>query len=110
MRFFFAFASFFVFASGALAQTPPAWVVKSNENAKILLEIRARYAPEGAAAQGVSGLDEQITIPTADRPERLRKDLAEARKKLDARLAAESDPLVRQDLEILITAVDRNMR
>jgi hypothetical protein len=101
---------FFVFASLALAQTPPAWVVKSNENAKILLEIRARYAPEGAAAQGVSGLDEQISTPTADQPERLRKDLAEAKKKLEARLGAESDPLVRQDLEILITAADRGLR
>src|SRR5579864_4645360 len=100
----------FVFASLALAQTPPAWVAKSNENARILLEIRARYSPEGAAAQGVSGLDEQITVPTPDQPARVRQDLAAAKKELESRLAAESDPLVRQDLEILIAAADRSLR
>ncbi len=101
---------FFLFASLALAQTPPAWVAKSNENAKILLEIRARYSPEGAAAQGVSGLDEQITVPSADQPVRVRKDLSAAKKELESRLSAERDPLVRQDLEILIGAADRSLR
>ncbi len=99
---------FFAVAIGLAQQ--PAWVSKSNQNAQILLKIEARYSPEGAGALGVSGLDEQISIPSADKGKRLRQDLAEAVKTLQTRLAAEQDPLVKQDLEILIDAAQRNIR
>src|SRR5258707_890445 len=92
-----------------LAQNPPAWVEKSNRNAQLLLDINARYGPEGAARNGVTGLDDQITNLSTP-PQRIREDLAQARKELQARLAAEQDPLVRQDLEILIDAADRRIR
>ncbi len=45
-----------------------------------------------------------------DEPERVRKDLASAREELEKRLAAERDPLVRQDLEILIAQANRDIR
>ena len=99
----------FLIIGPAFAQQP-AWVAKSNTNAKVLLNIEARYAPEGAGALGVTGLDEQITIPSADRPARLRHDLSGAVKTLQSRLAAEPDPLVKQDLEILISAGQRDIR
>lgn len=94
----------------ALAQNPPAWVERSNRNAQLLIDIEARYSPEGAARDGVTGLDEQITILAPDARERQRRDLTEARKELATRLAAERDPLVRQDLEILIASTDRSLR
>ena len=34
-----------------LAQNPPAWVAKSNQNAQLVIDIGARYSPEGAAAR-----------------------------------------------------------
>jgi hypothetical protein len=108
MRFVFLSALLFAFTS--FAQTPPAWVAKSNENAQILLNITARYSPEGAGQLGINGLDEQIIVPTADRPQRFRNDMKDARTKLEARLAAEQDPLVRQDLQILINATDQSLR
>ncbi len=89
---------------------PPSWVQKSNQNAQVLLNIMARYAPEGAGSLGVSGLDEQISIPSADQPERSRRDMATAVKTLQARLATEPDPLVKQDLDILINAAQRNIQ
>jgi hypothetical protein len=97
-------------AAGAWAQSPPAWVEKSNQNAQLLIDLMARYAPESASAQGVPGLDEQISTASPGQPERFRKDLAVARLELERRLALEKDPLVRQDLEILMAEIDRNIR
>ncbi len=94
----------------ASAQKPQAWVAKSNENAQLLVAIDARYGPEGAASEGVPGLDEQISNSSPDQPERFRRDMAVARIELQKRLAAEKDPFVRQDLEILIAEADRDIR
>ncbi|HEY1212610.1 MAG TPA: DUF885 family protein, partial [Bryobacteraceae bacterium] len=58
----------------------------------------------------MQGLDEKISIPFAGKPERYRHDLAEAVKTLQSRLASEQDPLVKQDLEILIAAGQREIR
>jgi uncharacterized protein DUF885 len=97
-------------AASVWAQSPPAWVQKSNQNAQLLIDIMARYSPEDAAAEGVPGLDEQVSSSKPDEPERFRKDMSSARDELEKRLAAEKDPLVRQDLEILIAQADRDIR
>lgn len=108
MRFLFLLV--LVVAASVWAQSPPAWVEKSNQNAQLLIAIMARYAPEQAAAQGVPGLDEQVSSSKPDEPERFRKDLASARDELERRLGVEKDPLVRQDLEILIAQANRDIR
>ena len=100
----------FCWASLLAAQTPPSWVARSNANAQVLLEIMARYSPEGAGSLGVSGVDTEISIPSAEQGERSRRDLAEAVKTFEARLASEQDPFVKQDLEILIGAAQRRIR
>lgn len=97
-------------AASAWAQKPPAWVEKSNQNAQLLIAIMARYAPEDAGQLGVPGVDEQITALPPEQSERFRRDTAVARLELQKRLAAEKDPLVRQDLEILIAQADRDIR
>jgi Bacterial protein of unknown function (DUF885) len=94
----------------AWAQSPPAWVAKSNQNSQLLIDIMARYSPEQAAAQGALGLDEQISTLPPEQPERFRRDTAVARIELQKRLAVEKDLLVRQDLEILIAEADRDIR
>lgn len=97
-------------AAAVWAQSPPAWVQKSNQNAQLLIDLIARYSPEEASSAGVAGLDEQISTASPDQPGRFRKDLAVARLELERRSALEKDPLVKQDLEILIAEVDRNIR
>jgi hypothetical protein len=92
-----------VAASGAAAQPAQAsWVERSNTNARLMLDMQARFAPEFAARAGVTGLDEEIF----DLKPRLLERSVEATQKvvdeLKKRLAAEKDPAVRQDLEILI--------
>jgi hypothetical protein len=94
----------------AAAQTPPAWVAKSNQNAQLLIDLDAKYGPEGASYQGVRGLDDQVSTFSADMIERHKADLAKARAELQARYGTEKDELVRQDLQILIKAADRQLR
>jgi hypothetical protein len=98
------------FTIAAFAQSPAAWVTRSNQNTQLLIDIDAKYSPEDAAAEGVKGLDEQILSLPADRPQRVRADYQKARQELANRLAKEQDPLVRQDLEILLGAADREIR
>jgi hypothetical protein len=97
-------------AAPPAAAPPAAWIEKSNQNAQVLLSVEARYAPEGAGSLGVTGLDDKISIPAADFGKRSRHDTQEALKTLRSRLASEQDPLVKQDLEILIQAGERDNR
>ena len=96
-------------ASTALGDSP-GWVAKSNQNAQVLLEIDARFNPESAGASGINGLDEQIIDLKPDSLARRAQAERTAEKTLTARLAAEKDPLVRQDLEILIRADRESIR
>ncbi|HEV2912711.1 MAG TPA: DUF885 domain-containing protein [Pyrinomonadaceae bacterium] len=88
----------------------PAWVVRSNENTQVLLAVLARFGPEGAAQLGVNGYDEQIIDLKPKINERAIQATREAIQVLKGRLATEKDPLVRQDLEILIKSAEDNIR
>ena len=100
----------FLFIAASVWAQPPAWVAKSNQNAQLLIAIMARYSPEDAATNGVRGLDEQVSTMSPEEPARFRRDTAVARLELLKRLAVEKDPLVRQDLEILIAQADRDIK
>ncbi len=105
------------FASGGASGPPQApasgrnapadWVRRSNEYAQVMLQVLARQSPEGASRFGVTGFDEQITDMRPGFNERARTDLRKASDTLRADLAREKDPLVRQDLEIMIDAAER---
>ena len=88
----------------------PAWVARSNEHTRWLLQEQAKLSPEGAAAVGVEGYDDQITMLSADRRTRVRESLVRAGQELQRRLSTEKDPLVRQDLDILLDANRQGLR
>lgn len=88
---------------------PPDWIQKSNENAQILLEVFARFAPEGAGRLGIPGLDEEILDLKPGFVERGKEAARQSLATLNERLAEETDPRIRQDLEILIQTVLDNM-
>ena len=92
------------------AASQPAWIARSNENTQILIDVHAKYSPEDASEEGLRGLDDQITVLSPERHTQLRADYVKARDQLQAKLTAEKVPLVRQDLEILIQSVDRDIR
>jgi hypothetical protein len=79
------------------------WVVASNEHAKVWLETQARLSPESAVQMGVDGYDEGVVDLTPGFRDRAKAAVEAARKTLQGRLAAEKDPQVRQDLQIMIT-------
>ncbi len=98
-------------ASAATRAAPaaPPWVAHSNEYAQILLQAQAPFEAEGFSFFGVPGYDDQVTDLGPDRDARLRAATSRARAQLQARLTAERDANVRQDLQILIDAADRSI-
>ena len=86
------------------------WIARSNGNAQVLLKVRAKYGPEEAARNGMAGLDEQVTVLASDRLARIKADTQSAVRELQRRLTAERDPLVAQDLQILIKAAQDTLR
>jgi len=88
------------------AEAPRAWVEKSDQSSQLLLDVFARYGPEAAVQLGVSGLDEQILDLNPGFRERENADVRKVVATLKQRLAAEPDPDVRQDLEILLQAAE----
>ncbi len=94
----------------AAAAEERSWVDRSNEHAQIVLEVLAEFNPEGAASLGVDGLDEAIIDYRPGVYERNRSASEAVLAELQERLAAESHPKVRQDLEILVQAVEDGLR
>jgi hypothetical protein len=93
-----------LFTLAGATSADPAWVERSNANAAPLLEVMARFGPESAAALGVEGHDAEVLDLKPGTDERQEAALARAAADLEARLATERDPRVRQDLQILIDA------
>jgi hypothetical protein len=91
-------------ATAAPPAAPPAWVLRSNENTRVLLEVDARFNPEGAGAFGVEGLDEEVLSLPLDRTAQQVAARRGAIAELEKRRAAESDRAVAQDLDILLQA------
>ena len=87
----------------------PEWVQRSNENAAILLKLMAKYAPEAASRFGVEGHDTDVTALPLDLNARTLADLGAAVRQLEAKLATEKDPSVRQDLQILTNSAGLRM-
>jgi hypothetical protein len=107
-----ALAAALVFAPPLQAQEPAtqsgsSWVDRSNQNAQLLLQVLAGFNPEIAGQFGVSGLDTEIIDLKPRLTERTIEGLQGAVATLQQRLANETDPLLKQDLEILIEAGNR---
>ena len=92
------------------AQDPRAWIAVSNRHAQVLLDVLARFAPESAGQFGVSGLDEAVSSLSIENRDKARAATAAALATLQAARKTEQDPLVRQDLDILIKSAQTNLR
>jgi uncharacterized protein (DUF885 family) len=97
-------------AESASSPGPKAWIARSNEYAKKLVELQAKYGPESAGRMGVEGLDEAIMQLPADRREKQRAEAVAMQAQLEKWQAAEKDPLVKQDLQIMAKAMKNFVR
>ncbi|HEU4530275.1 MAG TPA: DUF885 family protein, partial [Steroidobacteraceae bacterium] len=86
---------------------PQPWIAESNRHAAVLLDIIAKYGPESASFLGVEGHDDEIFDLKPQFAERQEADLVKAAAQLEAARTAATDPLVKQDLDILIQAANR---
>src|SRR5207248_10864749 len=97
MRWHIAATVLFLGCSHAAPAPPPAaqrsangdWIERSNRNAQVLLDVRARFTPELAARTGVVGIDERISDFTAGHRERLPQGLRVAASALVRRRGGE---------------------
>ena len=87
----------------------PAWIERSNTDAKVLLDVLARFNPEFASQIGVPGYDDKVVDLKPDVDARTRAALVEAKGKLEKMLATEKDENVRQDLQIMIKAANEQV-
>ena len=101
-------ASMLIMAAGAQAADTD-WVKESNQNAMLLLQVQAKYAPEFAGRTGVEGLDDKVFDLKPGVYERSRKDTEQALAELKKRQKTATDPNVKQDLDILIAAAEKNL-
>lgn len=89
---------------------PRAWVEKSNQHAKVLLDVIAKFAPEGAGSLGIDGLDREVSDLSAAQLKKARAANVAAVAELERRRKAERDPLVAQDLDIMLEDGRRSIR
>jgi uncharacterized protein DUF885 len=80
----------------------PAWITQSNQFTQQLLDVNARYVPEGVADAGLEQYDAAILDIKPQYAERQEADLTAAASRLEAARASVTDPRGRQDLDILI--------
>jgi len=99
------FAAALVVSAAQAAE--PEWITESNRHTQVLLEVNARYQPEAAANLGLEKYDQQIIDLKPKFDERQEADLAAAIAQLEAARAGVKDERVKQDLEILIKAAQR---
>jgi uncharacterized protein (DUF885 family) len=103
-----------ILASALVALSLPAvaatdWVERSNANAQPLLKVIGDFAPEQAASLGLPGYDEKVFDYGKDVNSRFRDQIASAKKGLEALRTKETDPRVKQDLDIMIEAANQQI-
>ena len=82
------------------------WIEQSNVNAMMVLQSQAKFEPESVARTGLSQFDADIIDLNPDYNERQTASDRLLLAELNKRLALKQDPKVREDLEILIQALE----
>ena len=88
----------------------PAWVARSNQNTRKVMEEQARFIPEQASANGLAQYDGLAMDLGPQLSERRLASNQAMISELRARLAQEKDANVRQDLDILIGSLERDSK
>lgn len=80
------------------------WLERSNDIAYKVLEMSAHFVPEFSGQQGIEGFDEEIIDLRPNLYERQQAVNEQKLEFLQAQRAAEQDPRVVQDIEIMLEA------
>ncbi len=82
------------------------WIEDSDKNSMLVLRSQAAFQPESVANAGLSEFDAEVFDLNADYIERQDVNDRELLAEMKKRLAAETHPKIRQDLEILIRSLN----
>ncbi len=93
----------------ASAAEPP-WIEASDRNSAIVIEMEGAFHPEFASELGVDRFDTAVLDLNPEYAKRYEAAAGRVLELLAAKRKAESDPKVRQDLDILIDAVESRRR
>src|SRR5437773_5740173 len=93
----------------ASAAEPP-WIEASDRNSAIVIEMEGAFHPEFASELGVDRFDTAVLDLNPENAKRYEAAAGRVLELLAAKRKAESDPKVRQDLDILIDAVESRRR
>lgn len=96
-------------AAAGAATVPEAWVAASNINTDRVLAAQARFAPENASDAGLAAWDGAVIDLGPRIAERYAAAMRATRADLQQRLKTEKDVRVRQDLAILVSALDNEI-
>jgi len=88
----------------------PSWIEASDRNSAIVIEMEGAFHPEFASELGVDRFDAAVLDLDPENAKRYDAAAGRVLELLSARRKTESDPKVRQDLDILIDAVERRRR
>jgi hypothetical protein len=87
-----------------------AWIERSNRNTAIVFETLGAFEPEWMSELGVERFDPEVIDLKPGHVQRFDAAAAALQERLLALRNAEGDPPVRQDLDILIDALERTRR
>lgn len=96
-------------SAGAEAPATLAWVGTSNAYTQKLIAFDASFYPEGASSTGYEQYDGLAFDLAADRDERYLAGAKALKAEFTAAMGTESNPYVKQDLEILIGSLDQSI-
>src|SRR5260221_10702564 len=82
------------------------WIERSDRNSATVIELQGAFYPESTSELGVDRFDTAVLDLGPENAKRYDAAAGRALELLSARRKAESDPKVRQDLDILIDAVE----
>src|SRR5258708_25791736 len=101
----------FVFiAFAATAAEDRSWIERSDRNTAMVFDTLGAFYPEWMASIGLEKFDTAAGDLKADRVQRIDAALAAAAQRLAALKAKEADPRVRQDIDIVVDALERQRR
>ena len=86
------------------------WIEASDRNSAIVIEIEGAFHPEFASELGIDRFDAAVIDLAPENAKRYEAAAGRVLELLSAKRKTESDPRVRQDLDILIDAVGNRRR
>ncbi|BAV06544.1 Uncharacterized conserved protein, DUF885 familyt [Filimonas lacunae] len=86
------------------------WIAASNRYTSLLLDIDKKYSPEFGSAQGLAEYDTLISVPSLLNDLKQRSERSKMIDSLQKLFLQERDPMVKQDLAILIRQTELNIK